>query len=411
LQTFRSAATRPINDTKIIDRMAGCTQIIVLARTSLSFHNVAALADATENAIAQASTHVRHCIIDFAAVTSVSFDSCQTFAEILEHAHIHDFQLIFTGLQDDIVDALVRAGVPIMFGVLSVEQLDGDARECVLCPIVPDRRGVTKTCAELDTALALCEDDLLFHSTVDGSALTPTDATQNQDQDNSRRIVVSAFPELSEQAVTPVIVDMYNWSNGYLPAGAFEMDMLRVLSQFLEIRDFSIGDCIYKLNSELPREPTGAPNSANTPPLVWLLHGAIEHQWSNASAFGPTPEKIASNYKISDGSTFETAEVNASAVGRYAVGPLATHNAFFACMPHCGIIVAVAGSRPCRDNDVSTAGCSARPISCAILTREAYDCMRKDHPDVANLLVCHCARKRWTNMAKSVNDGCPTLAL
>lgn len=412
LQNFRSTSTRPSNDVKIIDNMADCTQIIVLARTGLSFHNVAALADVMEQAVAHASQHVHHCIIDFAAVTSVSFDSCQTFAEILEHANTHDFQLVFTGLQEDIADALVRAGVPILFGAMSVplaEQLDGDARECVLCPIMLDKRGETKGCAELDTALALCEDDLLLHSKVDGSVLTPTDAARNQDQQNSRHAVVSAFPELSEQAVTPVIVDMYNWSKGYLPTGAFEMDMLRVLSQFLEIRDFGIGDCIYESDWELPREPTGAPNSANTPPLVWVLRGTIEHRWANHSSFGPTPGQIARNYNVSDGSAFETAEIDATAVGRYAVGPLATHNAFFACMPHCGVIIAVAGARPCR-HDVSTAA-SANSISCAILTREAYDCMRTAHPDVANLLICHCARKRWTNMAKPINDGRPRLVL
>lgn len=406
LTSFRSSANRPANDVKIIESMAERTQIIVLARTSLSFHNVSALADMMEQVTARASAHVKHCIIDFAAVLDVSFDSCQTFAEIVVHANTHNCQLIFTGLRAKTADALVRAGVPIIFGVFSAPlaaHIDGDdARECVFCPIQLNQSGATKGYAELDTALALCEDDLLFNSSSDGDALTPTDASRNQDQEKSRHNVVSAFPELNEQAVTPVIVDVYNWSNGYFPEGAFEMGMLRVLSQFMECHDFSIGECIYKSNWALPRESTGAPNAANTPPLVWLLRGAIEHRFEPNSAFGETPKQIAKAYNVSEGTAFETAEVDAASVGRYAVGPLGTHNAFFACMPHCGVITAVARS---------TITTSARSVSCAILTREKYDSMRKDHPDVANLLMCHCARKRWTALAKTVNDGCPTLVL
>lgn len=409
LQTFRSTTNRPANDVKVIDKSAERTQIIVLARTSLSFHNVAALADVTEQVIAHASMHVQHCVLDFASVTSISFDSCQTFSEILELANVHSFQLIFTGLQDHVANALVRAGVPIMFGVLSAplaEQLDGDERGCILCPVLLNTSGEPMGCAELNTALAVCEDDLLIddrRAICDSTQSSlPTDASRNQDQENSRRAVVSAFPELNDHDVTPVLVDMYNWSKGYFPTGVFQMEMLLVLSQFLEVREFRVGDFIYKTNTALPREPTGAPNSANTPPLIWLLHGAIEHHWSSNSSFGPTPEQIARNYSISEGTPFETAEVDAVSSGKYAIGPLGTHTAFFACMPHCGIIIAVAGSRKTL---------SPPTVLCAILTREAYDRMREGHPDVANLMACHCARKRWTNMAKSVNDGRPMLVL
>ena len=413
LQTFRSTTNRPANDVKVIDDSAERTQIIVLARTSLSFHNVAALADVTEQVVAHASTRVQHCVLDFASVTSISFDSCQTFSEILELANAHNFQLIFTGLQDHIADALVRAGVPMMFGVLSAplaEQLDGDTRGCVLCPVLLDKSGEPTGCADLNTALAVCEDDLLIDERraicepigSSTQCYLPTDTSRNQDQENSRRAVVSAFPELNDHAVTPVLVDMYNWSKGYFPAAVFQMDMLLVLSRFLEVCEFRVGDFIYEADSALPREPTGAPNPASTPPLIWLLHGAIEHRWSSTSSFGSTQKQIASNYNISEGTPFETAEVDAVSSGRYAIGPLGTHTAFFACMPHCGIIVAVAGSRKTL---------SPPTVSCAILTREAYDRMREGHPDVANLLACHCARKRWTNMAKSVNDGRPMLVL
>jgi anti-anti-sigma regulatory factor len=415
LNRYRSATNRPAKDVKLIESQHERTQVIVLARTGLSFHNVAALADATEQLIEDATTHVRHCIIDFAAVTSVSFDSCQTFTEILELALNHDFQLIFTGLQDHVADALIRAGVPIMFGVLRVplaRQLDEDGPGCVLCPILLDESGETTGCAELDAALVVCEDDLLNDPTaivsspkVQRSRSLPTDASRNQDQESSRQCVVSAFPELNTHAATPVLVDLFNWSHGYFPEGTFELAMLRVLSQFLQVRDFSIGEHIYISDWELPRESTGAPNAQNTPPLVWLLRGAIEHKWSIAESekkFGLAPRQIAGNYNLSEGAPFEHAEVDVDSEGSYAVGPLATHNAFFGCMPHCGDIVAVAGSR------TATASGS---VSCALLTREAYDRMRRDHPDVANLMIAHCARKRWTNTAKSINDGCPMLVL
>jgi hypothetical protein len=72
-----------------------------------------------------ATSEVRYIIIDFHRVTGISFDSCQTFTELLELAEQHHFTFIFTGLKGHITRSLLRAGVPMSFQVFTTDSLLG----------------------------------------------------------------------------------------------------------------------------------------------------------------------------------------------------------------------------------------------------------------------------------------------
>lgn len=432
LQRFRSVSFRTAKDASVIETHGDRTQIIVLASCSLSFHNVAALVAATENAVhcAMSNAKVAHVIIDFARVVAISFDSCQTFTELLEMSEHHRFTLIFTGLKPTIASALLHAGVPMSFETMDTmltpdweaptrDRGGANAKQnFVCCPIDPLRVPGSDMDdfvevenlpigADLNTALMACESDLLrlCDAGTGPDEAGPTDAAQNKDQKLSRMAVEAAISDtVVDGALLPVFIDIYNWSNGYLPEGTFEPSMLAVLSHHITVREYNDGETVYAADWTLPRAPNGAPSAKNTPPLIWVLQGIVEHRWGDGGpnrAFGSAPSRIASGYGIATGGIIEHAELIAQAkIGTYSIGPLATQTAFFGCMPHVGILTATAG-----------AGVGLR-CKCAVLTRAQYDIMRDEAPAVVNLLEVHCARKRWDGTSKAVgNVGNPKLVI
>ena len=427
LQRFRSVSVRNARDTSVIDIHGDRTQVIVLTSCSLSFHNVAALVEATEQvihaAMASSDMSLAHVIIDFSRVISISFDSCQTFHELLEMAEHHRFSLIFTGLTPHIASALLYAGVPMAFNTM--QTMLAHERKCLsigagvkqqfaCCPIDPSRSprssgdGIKPNGlpigADLNTALMACEHDLLLLWRLGMDQDAPTDTSQHASQQRSLDAVRAAVPGMADQPLLPVLVDVYNWSDGYLPVGTFELSMLAVLSRYMVVEEYDDGEAVYAADFAAPRQSNGAPAAANTPPLIWVLRGTVEHRWGDGGpkrAFGSMPSRIAYNYGIAAGGIIEHGELaGKSTVGQYSIGPLATQNAFFGCMPHVGAVTAVAAG-----------GLGVRCM-CALLTRSRYDELRAEAPAVCNLLQAYCARKRFDNTTKAVgNVGNPKLVL
>ena len=92
---------------------------------------------------------------------------------------------------------------------------------------------------------------------------------------------------------------------------------------------------VYAADWEAPRQSNGAPAAANTPPLIWVLRGTVEHRWGDGGpnrVFGSGPSRVASAFGIAADGMIEHGELaGKSKVGNHAIGPLATQNAFFGC--------------------------------------------------------------------------------
>ena len=91
------------------------------------------------------------------------------------------------------------------------------------------------------------------------------------------------------------------------------------------------------------------------------------------------------------------AELSATSIGHYCIGPLQTQNSFFGYIGHLGVIVAA----PCLG--LGKVDCPTKTL-CALLTRDAYDCMRTEQPHATDLLHYYLARKRMDNLQKTVGN-------
>ena len=47
---------------------------------------------------------------------------------------------------------------------------------------------------------------------------------------------------MADRPLLPVLVDVYNWSEGYLPVGTFELGMLAVMSRYIVVEEYDVGE-------------------------------------------------------------------------------------------------------------------------------------------------------------------------
>ena len=52
---------------------------------------------------------------------------------------------------------------------------------------------------------------------------------------------------MADRPLLPVLVDVYNWSEGYLPVGTFELGMLAVMSRYIVVEEYDVGEVRWQL--------------------------------------------------------------------------------------------------------------------------------------------------------------------
>jgi len=330
-------------------------------------------------------------ILDWGLVKGIEDSALSTIKEMLRLSKRGGFNVLFAAVQPTVAAVLERSAIVLeavldRHGPRSAAEAINEGVNCgekvLLVKLYEDE---TQYLEAIVLAVELVEECILQKHMFGGGIGRP-----RIDSIRSRMLsgADEAWDELTRRGYRPeacsgfaAVVDMHWWLR-CLYGKFYEVSQLEFLASALEEKTFDKDQVIYSF--ELPARLSHMVHMAGTadevPPLIWLLAGEVIHCWNGHRLADLSQQQnercLKPNLRL------ETAFLDADSE-RQCLGPFQTGPAFSGAMAHTGRLTAIRnGTRV------------------ALLHRERYKALLREHPLAADLLNIYLTKKQFVDATR-----------
>eukprot|EP00927_Polykrikos_kofoidii_P049381 TRINITY_DN43445_c0_g1_i1.p1 TRINITY_DN43445_c0_g1~~TRINITY_DN43445_c0_g1_i1.p1 ORF type:complete len:959 (+),score=140.06 TRINITY_DN43445_c0_g1_i1:65-2941(+) len=392
LSSVRSDVIRPVNENNVLAQHGDGSQVVQLEAGLLTYANAFKVLDLVQDS----GIKLEYLIIDWTLVKDVCDSAANTIQEMMQVAENKGFYVIFAAANPHVEKTLLQFGIGLDHSVVhmgpkkaavATAQLkpsqtsfvcrDYDDGSCAVDAMVQAVEFVEERLLQCNCRYPVCT-----RRDHNSSSMPPPL------QQSWKMLMNTGFDAASP--TLPVIADMDWWLSRW-HSHAYRLEKLKALADALEEHTFGCDEMIYlfqpqsmlNLDKSISLSASVAGSISQTPPLIWLLEGHVEHQWDDQSADGHdlfTSARVSS--RLTANKRLEKAVLDKARAGE-CLGPLRTVASFCGAMGHIGRIVS-----------------KREGTRVALLHRNSYEQLLHESPDAVDLLNVYLTKKQFVDFAR-----------